>query len=97
MTKISIIIPIYNEAKTIQNLLQYLLIHSTKENIADLIIVDGGSTDDINDKIPELDGVTFLKSEKGRAKQMNLGAKHAHGDILYFHGNLAEVVIKVNL
>jgi len=84
MTKISIIIPIYNEAKTIQNLLQYLLIHSTKENIADLIIVDGGSTDDINDKIPELDGVTFLKSEKGRAKQMNLGAKHAHGDILYF-------------
>lgn len=26
----------------------------------------------------------LLNSEKGRAKQMNLGAKHAKGDILYF-------------
>ena len=45
MTKISIIIPILNEAETIENLLSYLLKNSSKENIAEIIVVDGGSDD----------------------------------------------------
>ncbi|MCB0462448.1 MAG: glycosyltransferase family 2 protein [Flavobacteriaceae bacterium] len=49
MTKISIIIPILNEAETIKHLLEYLLQNSSKENIAEIIVVDGGSTDGSQD------------------------------------------------
>ena len=45
MTKISIIIPILNEAETISDILEHLLNNSSKKNISEIIIVDGGSTD----------------------------------------------------
>ena len=41
MNKISIIIPILNEADIIGKLLQHLLDNSLKENIAEIIVVDG--------------------------------------------------------
>jgi len=43
--QLSIIIPILNEAETINHLLEHLLQNSSKENIAEIIVVDGGSTD----------------------------------------------------
>ena len=46
MNKISIIIPILDEAESIENLLTHLLENSSKQNIAELLVVDGGSTDD---------------------------------------------------
>ena len=45
MNKISIIIPILNESEIIENLLQHLLNNSSSEHIADIIVVDGGSSD----------------------------------------------------
>lgn len=84
MTKISIIIPILNEAETISALIEHLIQNSSRENICEIIIVDGGSTDDSMKLVSELSEVTLLSSEKGRAKQMNTGAKAAEGDILYF-------------
>ena len=84
MTKISIIIPILNEAKTITSLLNYLIESSLKENIADIIVVDGGSTDNSIDVVSEFKNILLIKSEKGRAKQMNAGAKKATGSVLYF-------------
>lgn len=82
--KISIIIPIYNEAKHIAKLLNYLKKNTSKENIAEIIVVDGGSTDQSQNQIEKNDNILLLNSEKGRAKQMNFGANHAHGNILYF-------------
>ena len=84
MTKISIIIPIINEAETISALIEHLLKNSSKENISEIIVVDGGSTDDSMKLVSEFSEVTLLSSEKGRAKQMNTGAKASAGDILYF-------------
>ena len=55
MTKISIIIPILNEAETIEKLLNYLIEHSSKQNIAEIIVVDGGSTDASKDIISKFD------------------------------------------
>lgn len=81
---ISIIIPILNEEATIGKLLNHLFENSSKENIADLIVVDGGSTDHSESIIKKFQNVTFLISDKGRAKQMNIGAKNAKGNILYF-------------
>lgn len=80
---ISIIIPVLNEETGILRLLDHL-----KENsffaTNQIIVVDGGSTDKTPELVKEHSGVVFLSSEKGRAKQMNTGAKSATFEILYF-------------
>ncbi|WGD33558.1 TIGR04283 family arsenosugar biosynthesis glycosyltransferase [Olleya sp. YS] len=82
---ISIIIPVLNEAKYITEVLYHLIDNASLNTIQEIIVVDGGSTDDTVNIIKQLDlNITILQSEKGRAKQMNLGAKVAKGDILYF-------------
>jgi rSAM/selenodomain-associated transferase 2 len=81
---ISIVIPILNEEENIGKLLQYLLDNATSKNISKIIVVDGGSTDDSQNIVSKFPQITLLKSKKGRAKQMNVGAKHAKGNILYF-------------
>lgn len=80
---ISIIIPVLNEEKSISHILTYLENNSSKENIEEVIIVDGGSVDKTISIAAEK-GATVINSPKGRAKQMNSGAKKAKGDILYF-------------
>jgi len=82
---ISIIIPVFNESETIKDLLFHLIDNASLNSISEIIVVDGGSTDGTQDIIKSLDlNIVLLNSEKGRAKQMNLGAKHAKGSILYF-------------
>ena len=82
---ISIIIPILNEAETIEKLLFHLIDNASLENISEIIVVDGGSTDGSQNIIKNLGlNITLLNSAKGRAKQMNIGAKASKGDILYF-------------
>ncbi|WP_432409607.1 TIGR04283 family arsenosugar biosynthesis glycosyltransferase [Wukongibacter sp. M2B1] len=76
---ISIIVPVLNEEKGIENLLKDL---SSLKGDKEIIVVDGGSTDGTVDKVTRLAKV--IHSEKGRARQMNLGAKEALGDILWF-------------
>lgn len=85
MYKISIIIPVLNESQTIKGLLFHLIDNASLNSISEIIVVDGGSTDGTQDIIKTLDlNIILLNSEKGRAKQMNLGVKKAKGDILYF-------------
>ncbi len=84
MSKISIIIPTLNEAEHICSLLAHLLENSSGENIEEILVSDGGSTDGTARKVSRFKEVVFLTSKTGRAKQMNFGAKHARGNILYF-------------
>ena len=88
MNKISIIIPILNEAKIIVSLLQHLFDNSSSTNISEIIVVDGGSQDQSFKMVSEFsllnNKVTLISSERGRAKQMNLGDQKATGNILYF-------------
>lgn len=85
MNKISIIIPVLNEIESIKDLLFHLIDNASLNSISEIIVVDGGSTDGTQDLVKSLDlKITLLNSKKGRAKQMNLGAKKAKGDILYF-------------
>tara|TARA_A100000171_G_scaffold52535_1_gene71400 strand:+ start:19528 stop:20397 length:870 start_codon:yes stop_codon:yes gene_type:complete len=86
---LSIIIPVLNEAENITSVLKHLTTNASSENIAELILVDGGSSDDTRLLVNEFSkdtefNIQLLSSEKGRAKQMNAGAKKATGDILYF-------------
>ncbi|MEO5975723.1 MAG: TIGR04283 family arsenosugar biosynthesis glycosyltransferase [Chryseolinea sp.] len=80
---ISIIIPTYNEADRIAKTIK-LTYRANGDHQVEIIIVDGGSTDDtIN--IAEQCGATVVKSaSKGRAAQMNTGAAIAKHKILYF-------------
>ena len=76
---ISVIIPILNEAKILDKTLSQL---HTELGHHELIIVDGGSSDN-SVCIAEKYGAV-IASERGRAKQLNTGAAAATGDILLF-------------
>jgi len=90
--KISIIIPVLNEAENIITLLDHLKTHSFEANLEEVIIVDGGSTDGSLNLISNYSSfsennfcpIILIHSPKGRAKQMNTGAELASGSILYF-------------
>ncbi|MEH2282175.1 MAG: TIGR04283 family arsenosugar biosynthesis glycosyltransferase [Nostoc sp.] len=77
--KISIIIPVINEAKNIKE-----AIATTQQSInIEVIVVDGGSKDDTVEIAQSL-GVKVILSPPGRAVQMNAGALAASGEILLF-------------
>lgn len=80
---ISVIIPAYNEEKSLPNLVTHILTITSNREI-EIIISDGGSSDRTVELVSEL-GVLVVKSpKKGRASQMNYGATIAKGDVLYF-------------
>lgn len=78
-SRISVIIPVYNEEKTVEALQKQL---DRIKNRCEIIFVDGGSTDHTLERIrPEF---RVIHAEKSRAAQMNAGAKASSGDVLFF-------------
>lgn len=80
---LSIIIPTYNEADQIAQTISRTRAANGRHD-AEIIVVDGGSTDNTI-SIAQQCGVRVLKSDrKGRAAQMNKAATVASYDMLYF-------------
>ena len=79
-TKISIIIPVLNEAAIIQE----TLLRLQDESDIEVIVVDGGSRDKTIALAQELGVKVIYSPAAGRAHQMNTGATAATGDILLF-------------
>jgi rSAM/selenodomain-associated transferase 2 len=77
--KISVIVPVLNEEKTIASALRALLQLSPHE----IIVVDGGSGDRTAEICRSL-SIKIFSWERGRARQMNFGARRATGDVLLF-------------
>lgn len=77
--KITIVLPVYNESKTIGNMLSQL---NDLPGDWEILFADGGSSDDTIEKIRSCYRV--LRSPKGRANQMNHGAAEASSDVLWF-------------
>ncbi len=80
---ISIIIPVLNEEGCLGVLLPHISKHSAMQGALEVLVVDGGSTDRTV-AVAKAHGAKVVLGEKGRAKQMNLGAQKATGNILYF-------------
>lgn len=79
----SIIIPVFNEEVSIGTLLTFLDSCKRTDDI-EIIVVDGGSTDATAQIVKSFGARFFRSPKKGRAGQMNYGASHAKGKILYF-------------
>jgi rSAM/selenodomain-associated transferase 2 len=80
MKPLSVVVPMLNEAAAIASTLDALRRGAPD---AELIVVDGGSTDaSVAIARPLCD--TLLDASRGRAHQMNAGARASHGDVLVF-------------
>lgn len=79
----SIIIPTYNEADQIARTIN-LTIAANCRHEAEIIVVDGGSSDDTINIAEQCGATVIMSARKGRAAQMNAGASIAKHEILYF-------------
>lgn len=77
--KISIIMPVLNEGKILHKTLSSIEINTNIE----LIIVDGGSSDNTLEIAREFTDIIII-SNRGRGIQLSKGAQRASGDILFF-------------
>lgn len=78
--KFSIIVPTLNEASSIPACLSALQL---LRNRAEIIVADGGSSDN-TETLARKWADRIVHSPRGRARQMNLGAEIATGDVLIF-------------
>ena len=84
---ISIVIPTYNESAIIEGTLNSLNESISSED--EVIVVDGMSEDDTREIVGGFPGVILITSRRGRAVQMNAGAKIAKGEyILFLHADV---------
>jgi glycosyltransferase involved in cell wall biosynthesis len=79
---VSIIVPVLNEEAGIEEALQHLQ-HELHPAAAEVIVVDGGSTDRTV-QLARRCGARVMHAGRGRARQMNAGAAAARGELLLF-------------
>lgn len=77
---VSVVIPALNEAEELPGTLRSAIAALGPD--AEILVVDGGSTDGTVEACP--DSARVLHSPAGRGRQLELGAREARGEILLF-------------
>lgn len=82
--KISVIIPVYNELKTIQEILNRV---EATGIVSEIVVVDDGSTDGTRAILQSLNhdgriGVHYHEANRGKGAAVLTGLQHASGDII---------------
>lgn len=81
--RLSIVIPALNESAVIGDTLEALQAIRVSDGDCEIIVVDGGSHD-TTIEIARRHAVRTVLAERGRARQMNVGAQAATGEMLLF-------------
>jgi 2-phospho-L-lactate transferase/gluconeogenesis factor (CofD/UPF0052 family) len=103
VTKVSIVIPVLNECKTItQTLDQIFLVDWLEKNISiEVLVVDGGSTDGTVEILNKNKSIRYIELQEvtGRGAAITRGISESRGDLICtFHADLeyrAEDIIKL--
>jgi rSAM/selenodomain-associated transferase 2 len=82
--RISVILPVLNEAQALPATLAHLAREIEAYGKVEAIAVDGGSVDATRDALAALPALRVIDAPRGRALQMNAGARAAGGDVLLF-------------
>lgn len=77
----SVVVPALNESRALGATL--LALQRMAPAPREIIVVDGGSEDETR-RVAAKHGVRCIRGRRGRAKQMNDGARKASGDLLWF-------------
>lgn len=79
--RVSVVVPVLDEEARIEHQLRTL---TDEKRWHEVIVVDGGSMDRTVERARVVTGVRVLVAPRGRALQMNAGARSATGDVLLF-------------
>lgn len=83
--KLSVIIPVYNEEKTIRKILEIVKENRLPNGISqEIIVVNDGSRDKTGKILKSIDGIKKIdhKINRGKGAAVRTGIKHASGDII---------------
>lgn len=84
--KLSIIIPAYNEVKTIDKIIKWVKNVKLKNIKKEIIVIDDFSTDGTREKLKKIKDksvrVFFHKKNFGKGMAVRTGLKHSRGDII---------------
>ncbi|SDX57941.1 TIGR04283 family arsenosugar biosynthesis glycosyltransferase [Hymenobacter psychrophilus] len=81
---VSIIIPTFNEGSHIGRLLAHLRAICGPDAAVEIVVADGGSSDATATEAAAHGARVLACPRRGRAAQLNHGAAHARGQLLYF-------------
>lgn len=102
LSRVSVVIPLYNRADYIEQTLRSVI--DQTQPVAELIVVDDGSTDDGAARAAAFAEVTLLRHpegvNRGQAASINLGLRQASGEVIavldsddYWHPQFIETLL----